>query len=90
MVTCKGGAAEARLDTLLLRLHLKSGFLYSFSTIACANEVNDACVNDVNDVCVNEVNDEVNSDLGSYRDRRPRGDEIKAPRGKIDLTSHSN
>jgi hypothetical protein len=45
---------------------------------ACVNEVDNACVNEVDNACVNEVDNEVNSELGTNRDRRPRSDEIQA------------
>jgi hypothetical protein len=73
MVTCRGGAAEARLGTPHLRLLWTVTFSYSLSDDVCVNEVDDACVNEVNDACVNEANNacvnevdnEVNSELGA-------------------------
>jgi hypothetical protein len=57
MVTCRGGADEARLGTPHLRLLWTVTFSYSLSDEVCVNEVNDACVN--------EVDNEVNSELGA-------------------------
>jgi hypothetical protein len=62
MVTCRGGAAEARLGIPPLRLLWKVTFSSSLA----------------NDACVNEVDNEVNSELGVNRGRRPRSDDIEA------------